>query len=459
MATIDTSIYQGLLQAPKSVADYDAEAVKTQQNRLALQLQQGQLAAQQAGVARTNKLASVLGGFAPGLSTTEQGDALTRSGFIDEGRKVIESAAKANKDEREGEKAKREAEKFQFENARDQLGFVNQIIGSAKDQASYTQGRQAMAARGLDVSQIPEQFDPAYVQSAGAQTLTQLQRLDQVWKQKGFDLDTQKFGETVRSNKAGEGLTARGQNMAADTANKRLAFDKAKEEGNAPGDLSEATVDAIGQGRMKAPTGYALRNPKMANLMDRVNAKYQDFDATEYDAKQKAMRDFSTGTQGNSIRSFAVATDHLGQLNKLIDALDNGNIPLVNKYSNIVAAATGSVAPTNLDAAKLIVGKEVLKAIVAGGGGVEERQELSRTLDNAKSTKQLKGVSESYLHLMEAQKEKLERQYELSTGRKDAKTRFKYTSESAPSDVATTAYADAEKERRYQEYKAKQGQK
>jgi hypothetical protein len=216
-------------------------------------------------------------------------------------------------------------------------------------------------------------------------------------------------------------------------AGARLAFDKSKEEGNTPSDLSEATVDAIGQGRMKAPTGYALRNPKMANLMDRVNAKYADFDATEYDAKQKAMRDFSTGTQGNSIRSFATATNHLAQLDQLVDALDNGNVPLINKISNTVAQATGSVAPTNFDAAKGIVAKEVLKSIVAGGGGVEERQELAHLLDNAKTTKQLKGVIRDYSHLMEAQKDNLIRQYELSTGRKDAKKRFAYTAEDAAS--------------------------
>jgi hypothetical protein len=228
---------------------------------------------------------------------------------------------------------------------------------------------------------------------------------------------------------------------SAHTARERLVFDRSKEEGNAPSDLSESSVDAIGQGRMKAPTGYALRNPKIANLMDRVNAKYPNFDATEYDAKQKAMRDFSTGTPGNSIRSFSTATDHLSQLDQLVDALGNGNVPLANKISNLVAQNTGSTAPTNFDAVKGIVAKEVLKSIVAGGGGVEERQELSHLLDNAKTTKQLKGVIGGYLHLMSAQKDNLEQQYELSTGRKDAKTRFNYKKEAAaaPNPVAPPA--------------------
>ncbi|WP_035819861.1 hypothetical protein [Janthinobacterium sp. RA13] len=240
-------------------------------------------------------------------------------------------------------------------------------------------------------------------------------------------------------------LSAQSSRYSADssarTARERLTFDKSKEEGNAPSDLSESSVDAIGQGRMKAPTGYALRNPKIANLMDRVNAKYPNFDATEYDAKQKAMRDFSTGTPGNSIRSFSTATDHLSQLDQLVDALGNGNVPLANKIANTVAQNTGSTAPTNFDAVKGIVAKEVLKSIVAGGGGVEERQELSHLLDNAKTPKQLKGVIGGYLHLMSAQKDNLEQQYELSTGRKDAKTRFNYKKEAAtvPNPVAPPA--------------------
>lgn len=213
----------------------------------------------------------------------------------------------------------------------------------------------------------------------------------------------------------------------------RLAFDKKQAEGAEPGaPASEGMVDLIGQGKMAPPTGYALRNPKILAIMEQVAQKYPDYDATEYAGKTKAMRDFSSGTPGNSIRSFAVASDHLQQLNGLVDALDNKNVPLINKYGNIIAQQTGSVAPTNFDAAKGIVAKEVLKSIVAGGGGVEERQELAHLLDNAKTEKQLKGVISTYLHLMDAQKSGLIKQYELSTGRKDGATRFNYDS-SAPS--------------------------
>lgn len=265
MATIDTSIYSQLLRPPKSVAEYDAEAMQVQQNRLAMQINQGKLAEQQASLARTNRLAQITGSFKPGMAASEQGEILTRGGFIDEGRKVIESGARVSKEQREAEKAQREAEKEQFALARDQIGFVNQIISSAKDQASYTQGRQAMAARGMDVSQIPEKFDPAYVASAGAQTLTQLQRIDDAWKAKKFDLDERQFGETVRSNKAADAdrdasraVTVRGQNMTDARARQSLNAGKvpAGYRANADGSLTfipgGPADPAIAEGRKPA---------------------------------------------------------------------------------------------------------------------------------------------------------------------------------------------------------------
>jgi hypothetical protein len=89
-----------------------------------------------------------------------------------------------------------------------------------------------------------------------------------------------------------------------------------------------------------------------------------------------------------------------------------------------VAAQTGSAAPTNFDAVKAIVAKEVVKAIVAGGGGVAEREELAHLLDNAKSPAQLKGVIGHILDLMDAQRAGLLDQYERTTGRKDGDTTF-----------------------------------
>ncbi|MEJ7804339.1 MAG: hypothetical protein WKG03_00240 [Telluria sp.] len=55
----DVSIYNALLRPPKSVAEYDAEAMANQQNRLTLQVGQNKLAEYQRGVQQESQLADV----------------------------------------------------------------------------------------------------------------------------------------------------------------------------------------------------------------------------------------------------------------------------------------------------------------------------------------------------------------------------------------------------------------
>lgn len=172
-------------------------------------------------------------------------------------------------------------------------------------------------------------------------------------------------------------------------------------------DNAERTAQAIASGQLPPPTGMALLNPKNQRILGRVMEINPQYDATTVEAKRKAARDFSSGTLGNSMRSFAVAGQHLDQLGQLVDALDNKNLQIVNRIGNAYATQTGNPAPTNFDAAKDVVSKEVVKAIVAGGGGVTERAELKDLMDKAKSPAQLKGVIQQYRNLMGAQHEAL----------------------------------------------------
>jgi accessory colonization factor AcfC len=121
-----------------------------------------------------------------------------------------------------------------------------------------------------------------------------------------------------------------------------------------------------------------------------------------------------------------VATDHLETLGQLVDALKNSDYQLVNKIGNAISKQTGGTAPTNFDAAKDIVSKELVKAIVGAGGGVGEREELAKRMSSASTPKQLREQIEVYKTLMGAQRDALISQYENATGKKDAATRFNY---------------------------------
>jgi hypothetical protein len=135
--------------------------------------------------------------------------------------------------------------------------------------------------------------------------------------------------------------------------------------------------------------------------------------------KTKAAKDFSTGIQGRQVTAFNTAIDHLATMDKLSDALQNNDIKAFNYLGNIVARQTGQPAPVNFDAAKQIVTAEIIKAVVASGGGVRERQEAEANFATANSPAQLKGVINTYKQLLGGQLNSLGLQYQNTTGRTD----------------------------------------
>lgn len=136
-------------------------------------------------------------------------------------------------------------------------------------------------------------------------------------------------------------------------------------------------------------------------------------------SQTKAVKDFSTGIQGRQVNAFNTAIDHLSTMDKLSDALQNNDIKAFNSLGNVIAKQTGQPAPVNFDAAKQIVTAEIIKAVVASGGGVKERQEAENNFAAANSPAQLKGVINTYKQLLGGQLNSLGLQYENTTGRKD----------------------------------------
>lgn len=204
----------------------------------------------------------------------------------------------------------------------------------------------------------------------------------------------------------------------------------------------ESMAQGIAAGKLPPMSGFALAKPAGQAIMARVQEINPTYDAGDYAAKNQALKGFSTGKEGTALRSFNVANDHLDTLTQMATALDNGNAPLINKLTNAWAQQTGGAAPTNFDAVKEIVGKEVVKAIVAGGGGVGERQEMSDLLDKANSPAQLNGAINHFKDLMEAQKAGLKDQYQRTTGRTDFDTAFAPSKKPAPNTLAGGKAAD-----------------
>jgi len=183
---------------------------------------------------------------------------------------------------------------------------------------------------------------------------------------------------------------------------------------------AETVAQGIAGGKLPPLSGWVMKSPWGQTVMSRVMEINPEYDVkSTFDVPLKAMKDFSTGKQGNTVRSFNVALYHLGTLDKLADALSNNDLKQVNRFSQMVAEQTGNPAPLNFDAAKKIVADEIVKAIVGSGGGVTDREEAAKTINRANTPAQLKGAISTYKELMQGQLKGLQQQYESSTGKTD----------------------------------------
>lgn len=198
----------------------------------------------------------------------------------------------------------------------------------------------------------------------------------------------------------------------------------------------ENVAQLIAEYKQAPLSSFAMGRPLGAQIMSRVKEINPSYDAKNYTVGLGTERAFTSGKQGNTIRSFNVALNHLDTLGQLADALNNNNLQLVNKVANTVAAQTGSAAPTNFNAAKKIVGDEIVKAIIGSGGGVTDRQEAAATISAANSPKQLKEAIDVYKQLMSGQLQGLHQQYKAGGGTKDFNS---FLSEEAQGQAATSS--------------------
>lgn len=265
----------------------------------------------------------------------------------------------------------------------------------------------------------PEQLRPWLTQRA-LEGLDQSQKLEKVLPK----YDEQDRGGVINEGTVNPvtGVRTPGQDIQkTPTPDEKLKADTRPTFG---GRTQELLASMAARG-VALPSGLRSQTQMAATLAGLIN-KYPDKTSDEiadgiakgqinFNADKQttaaAEKDFGTGKSGQMLRSIGTANKHLTMLDSMADALNNGDVQLLNKIGNTWAKETGSAAPNSFDAVKQIVGQEVVKAIVAGGGGVHEREEAGSAITNAGSPAQLKDVIKRYRQVMDAQRESLVQQH------------------------------------------------
>lgn len=91
----------------------------------------------------------------------------------------------------EQDKAAVEADKSKLGLALEKQKVIAQVAGSVRDQASWDQGLAHLQSLGVDVSQVPRQYDPVTASMLRDRAMSGAEQLAQQWKQKEYDYKAQ----------------------------------------------------------------------------------------------------------------------------------------------------------------------------------------------------------------------------------------------------------------------------
>lgn len=407
MAQVDTSMYNALGARPKSVSEYSAEMDAAdmrkqgmQQNALSLQMGQQKLDEYGRSVQDANALRGVVRGF--GADPTQNVMSLYGAGRLTEAQDYQKAIDESRKAGASATKDTVETEQKMLDGALKKQSFIAQLAGSAVDQASWERNLDMAAQIGADVSRIPRQFDPNTARQLAQTALTSQQQLE-------ARMNELKFAETSRHNKAGEGLTARGQDI---TVRGQNLTDVRAKEGN------DIKASEVAQGG-KPPPGYRWAG----------DGRLEAIPGGPGDKLPEKQQNQVIGTQNlsNAIKEYRDELKGFG----LLDAVKpDSRAAMGTKYNNMMLQAKEAYNLGVLNGPDL----EILTSVITDPRSFKGAVTSNKALDaQASELDRIMGVIGSVSATRRPQ---------------DAK----------PAAAATTAgaFSDAEKERRYQEWKARQ---
>lgn len=166
------------------------------------------------------------------------------------------------------------------------------------------------------------------------------------------------------------------------------------------GEMGSVGRDAASQRAIRAAAVQYLvsNNPGMTPEQAGVQLATNELN---FKGKQKALNNFLGGgpnSPGGKLQAGNNAVGHVAAMADLANALGNGNVNIINAARQRFQREFGYAAPTNFDALASVVGPEIIKSIVPGGGGEGERNGVIQILSKKGSPQQLTGALQTYLH-------------------------------------------------------------
>jgi hypothetical protein len=200
-------------------------------------------------------------------------------------------------------------------------------------------------------------------------------------------------------------------------------------------------VDMVGDGKLSVQEGMGRAGANRMEFLSRLGTKYPDYNSPDFKAKTAAVQAFATGAQGQQLIRMQNANNHLALLQKAGEALDNGDLPAINRIVNAFGMQGGSSPAVAYNAILPIVANEVQASIIKGGGGEAERQQRVADLSSSLNSSQRSAAISGIRGILGAQALNYRNQYQTLTSRNDFDTKYPGLTDMAASQTPTVSRA------------------
>lgn len=220
---------------------------------------------------------------------------------------------------------------------------------------------------------------------------------------------------------------AANQQAAAEKLKNAIALKAAVQKVNA-GQMDAPTIDYLAQQfnlTHQLPAGIS-RQGLVAPILNRAAAlAAQNGDSAGQvianqqmnKAGQAVLKDYTSGKTYQQLQGVNTAVMHMSTLEPIIDQLGNGDNTGLNALKNTWdAKVMGATAPQNFNAVKSFVAGEIAKAVLPGGGGEREREEIAQAASSASNPQALKQVLQSWKTLLAGKTDYTRQNWDMGTG-------------------------------------------
>lgn len=359
------------------------------------------------GLARTTDIVGSV--FAPGLATAIPGTTLHHNLLLNQAQQNLanDQATQQRQQQVEDEKAQerqRQAQADKYDSQADSMAPIMLSVDQAK-----ALGHPELAGTQTTMRDYARNLASAGHDSTSAANNTRTN-------------DTRQSISDDRLEAAARAAAAKPEqrddhyiSIMAKPPGERTADDLAYKQGY-EGYIKAKMTDPRVAGALARPLQVVLPSGQAGYMTagQAIHSGAQGLGDNEYKAQGALLKDFTSGTDSHTLNAINTARGHVTQGLAAIDALNNGDLPALNRLANYYKVNTGDSAPQVFNSVKTALTGEIAKAFTGAGATVSEVAAISDDINNASSPQQLKDVLTSYGHLLDTKGGNLRSQFDAA---------------------------------------------